>query len=105
MLALLCGGRSAVILAGEDPDYFSNAAAYESFFNGMLTAADDPEDGAASEDAAAPEDVSPAEAPQAERERLMPAVTKRRQILPIRKETECFDMALLCDFCYDNINT
>ena len=42
-LALLCGGRSAVILAGEDPDYYSNAAAYESFFNGMLTVADDPE--------------------------------------------------------------
>ena len=42
---------------------------------------------------------------QAARYRQMPAVTKRRQILPIRKETGCFDMALLCDFCYDNINT
>ena len=52
-----------------------------------------------------PEGAAPAGEPQADRDRQMPAAAKRRQILPIRKETVCFDMALLCDFCYDNINT
>jgi hypothetical protein len=68
-------------------------------------AAEVPEGGAASEEAADPEDAVPAGEPQADRYRQIPAAAKRRQILTIRKETGCFDMALLCDFCYDNINT
>ncbi|MBQ6364896.1 MAG: hypothetical protein IJI61_00600 [Oscillospiraceae bacterium] len=34
--------RSAVILAGEDADYFSDASAYESLFNTMLPQVEDP---------------------------------------------------------------
>ncbi len=43
ILMLVCFCRSAEVLARQDPDYFSQASAYESVFNGMLTAADDPE--------------------------------------------------------------
>ena len=42
MVMLLCFCRSAVMSASADPDFFSRASSYESIFNGMLTAADDP---------------------------------------------------------------
>ena len=43
MLMLFCFCRSAGMSALNDPDYFSRASSYESVFNGMLTAAEEPE--------------------------------------------------------------